>query len=83
MLEEQYNNIIYERFSGVNEIRTIAALLCTKGILGDKIFLRFGGEWIDWQNPGFDPSNPGNVSDDFSKFSVVVGVSAVTPISFD
>ena len=83
MLEEQYNNIIYERFSGVNEIRTIAALLCTKGILDDKIFLRFGGEWIDWQNPGFDPSNPGNVSDDFSKFSVVVGVSAVTPISFD
>jgi len=49
----------------------------------NKVFLRFGCEWIDWQNLGFDPYSPNNNIPDLSKFSIVIGVSAITPVSFD
>ena len=54
-----------------------------KGFVDNKVFLRVGCEWIDWQNPGFDPRSPENHIPDISKFSIVIGVSAVTPVSFD
>ncbi|SVE60210.1 uncharacterized protein METZ01_LOCUS513064, partial [marine metagenome] len=83
MLTDQYDNIINKRYSGETENRTVASLICKKGIVDDKVFLRFGCEWIDWQNPGFDPTTPGSGSDDFSKFSLYLGLSAKTPIIFD
>ena len=57
--------------------------MCKKGIVDNKVFLRVGCEWIDWQNPGFDPYSPQNNIPDLSKFSIVIGVSAITPVSFD
>ena len=83
MLTDQYDNIINKRYSGETENRTVASFICKKGIVNDKVFLRFGCEWIDWQNPGFDPTTPGSGSDDFSKFSLYLGLSAKTPIIFD
>ncbi len=83
MLEDQYNDIVNERASGETEERTVASLICKKGFVDNKVFLRVGCEWIDWQNPGFDPRSPENRIPDISKFSVVIGVSALTPVSFD
>jgi len=57
--------------------------MCKKGIVDNKVFLRVGCEWIDWQNPSFDPYSSKNNIPDLSKFSIVIGVSAITPISFD
>ena len=62
---------------------TVASLICKKGVVDNKVFLRVGCEWIDWHNPGFDPYSPKNNIPDLSKFSIVIGVSAITPISFD
>ena len=83
MLEDQYNDIVNERASGETEERTVASLICNKGFVDNKVFLRVGCEWIDWQNPGFDPRSPENHIPDISKFSVVIGVSATAPVSFD
>ena len=57
--------------------------MCKKGIVDNKVFLRVGCEWIDLQNPGFDPYSPKNNIPDLSKFLIVIGVSATTPNSFD
>ncbi|HIF83596.1 MAG TPA: hypothetical protein EYQ37_07080 [Candidatus Marinimicrobia bacterium] len=83
MLEDQYNDIVNMRDSGETEERTVASLICKKGFVDNKVFLRVGCEWIDWQNPGFDPYSPQNNIPDLSKFSIVIGVSAITPVSFD
>ncbi len=83
MLEDQYNDIVNKRDSGETEERIVASLICKKGFVDNKVFLRFGCEWIDWQNPGFDPYSPNNNIPDLSKFSIVIGVSAITPVSFD
>ena len=83
MLEDQYNDIVNMRDSGETEERIVASLICKKGFVDNKVFLRLGCEWIDWQNPGFDPYSPNNNIPDLSKFSIVIGVSAITPVSFD
>ena len=62
---------------------TVASLICKKGVVDNKVFLRVGCEWIDWQNPGFDPYSPKNNIPDLSKFLIVNWVSATTPNSFD
>jgi len=83
MLEDKYDDIVNKRDSGETEERTVASLICKKGFVDNKVFLRVGCEWIDWQNPGFDPYSPQNNIPDLSKFSIVIGVSAITPVSFD
>ena len=83
MLEDQYNDISNNRDSGETEERRVISLICKKEFLDNKVFLRAGCEWIDWQNPGFDPYLPQNNAPDLSKFSIVIGVSAITPVSFD
>ena len=83
MLKDQYNDIVHKRYSDKTEERIVASLICKKGFVDNKVFLRVGCEWIDWQNPGFDLRSPENHIPDISKFSIVIGVSAVTPVSFD
>jgi len=83
MLEDQYNNVNYTRYSNETETRTIASVLCEKGFFSNKVILKFGGEWIDWKNPGFDPLVSKSGNKDFSKISIQIGVAASTPISFD
>ena len=83
MLEGQYQNIYYDRFSNTLESRFVASIVCTKGFLNDKILLKIGGEWIDWKNAGFDPLQSTISGKDISKFSILISVKAITPISFN
>ena len=83
MLEGQYQNIYYDRFSNTLESRFVASIVCTKGFLNDKILLKIGGEWIDWKNAGFDPLQSTISGKDVSKFSILISVKAITPISFN
>jgi hypothetical protein len=84
MLEDQYNTIVFERFSGKTESRNVASIEGTKGIFNNRVFIRLGCDWIDWTNPGFNPYNPRRVSGkDFSKFSLNIGITAKTTFSLD
>jgi hypothetical protein len=83
MVFNQYKDIRDERFEGGNESRLILSTKIKKGVLGQKIFLTLEGQWIQWDNAGFDPMSPETDGNDISKFSVNIGLIALTEILFD
>jgi len=77
MLEGQYDNIHYERFSNISEELSVCKILIFKEV--KKGFnLHFGVSNIDWKNGNFNP-NPSEfeINDlvDISKFSFTLGFS--------
>jgi len=83
MVSNQYKDIIDNRFSGNSESRTHAQITAHKSILNDKLTVKFGVDWIDWENAGFNPFNPENIGKDVEKFSFNIGLTATTDIMFD
>jgi len=84
MLEDQYieiqeNLTIYNRYQNVKESRTIVSFLIKKEFFNDNILLEIGGEWIDWENAGFNPLLP-NKEDvsHISKTSIQIGLTINT-----
>ncbi|MCH7762580.1 MAG: hypothetical protein IIB95_02415 [Candidatus Marinimicrobia bacterium] len=77
MLEDQYNTVQYQRFSGpVNyeHLQTIDLLLKRKLING--LVIEAGVSHVLWKNAGFDPYNPNPESvKDVEKISLVIGFS--------
>ena len=75
MLEGQYNNDQYERFSGNSEHRMVIEVLIQRSFMKDQLGVQAGVEFIHWKNPGFDPykSNP-FLGGDIKKWSISVGI---------
>tara|TARA_S200000501_G_scaffold190210_1_gene179140 strand:+ start:135059 stop:136417 length:1359 start_codon:yes stop_codon:yes gene_type:complete len=70
MLNDQYNNVMYKRFSGSQERRTYISLKINKNIHKNFADFSIGADYIDWENPGFDPYNPKEQGKNISKFSI-------------
>ena len=75
MLEGQYNDDQYERFSGNSEHRMVIEVLIQRSFMKDQLGVQAGVEFIHWKNPGFDPykSNP-SLGGDIKKWSISVGI---------
>ena len=60
MVEDQYKNLSYQRFSGEYgyENRSRALFIIQKKYFHNQLAVQFGTEYIDWDNPGFDPFHP-------------------------
>ena len=74
MLNDQYNNIMNDRFSGANEKRKHISLKLNKNIYKDIADFSIGVDYVDWKNPGFDPFNPEDQGKIISKISVNVSL---------
>ena len=83
MVLDQYNDVIYERFSGKTESRFIASIMGEKRIINENIKIKIGVEWIDWNNPGFNPTTPSYTGTNLSKLSFYFGISAQNNIEFN
>jgi hypothetical protein len=83
MVLDQYNDVIYERFSGKTESRFIASIMGEKRIINENIKIKIGVEWIDWNNPGFNPTTPSYPGTNLSKLSFYFGISAQNNIEFN
>tara|TARA_B100002003_G_C13775598_1_gene384455 strand:- start:226 stop:579 length:354 start_codon:yes stop_codon:yes gene_type:complete len=75
MLEGQYNDDQYERFSGNSEHRMVIEVLIQRSIMKDQLGVQAGVELIHWKNPGFDPykSDP-SLGKDIEKWSISMGI---------
>ena len=75
MLENQYEDILYKRFSGNSENRMVIEVLIQRSFIKDQLGVQAGVEFIHWKNPGFDPykSNP-FLGGDIKKWSISVGI---------
>jgi hypothetical protein len=83
ILEGQYKDIIYERYSNFFETRSVTSLKVEKSIINNSIFISCMLENIRWGNPGFDPKSPSlNQLDRVNKTSLNIGLSAYTDIIF-
>ena len=77
MLEDQYEDIGYERFSGEAgfEQRRMGSFFIHRYFLKNQVEGQFGLEYIDWHNAGFDPYNPDpEEGNDVEKWSLVFNV---------
>ena len=75
MLENQYEDILYKRFSGKTENRTVLGLVISRPVLKNKIKLETGIEYIRWRNPGFDPFEPDQPTlENIEKWSMSIGI---------
>jgi len=83
MLDGQYKDLSYSRYSGNTESRTIFSSKINKRIVNNKLFISVEGQWIDWENAGFDPYNPEISGKDISKFSINIELSVSTQIFFN
>lgn len=83
MLENQYNNVTDERYDGNVESRLHIQCVGKKLFLHNRIELSLGINYVDWVNAGFDPTAPEALGNDVQKFSVNIGLSAMTDIIFD
>ena len=75
MLENQYEDILYKRFSGKTENRTVLGLVISRSVLKNQIKLETGIEYIRWRNPGFDPFEPDQPTlENIEKWSMSIGI---------
>ena len=75
MLENQYEDILYKRFSGKTENRTVLGLVISRPVLKNQIKLETGIEYIRWRNPGFDPFEPDQPTlENIEKWSMSIGI---------
>ena len=79
MLEDQYEDVEYERYSGDAgyEHRKMVELLIHRYYLNNQVEGQFGLEYIDWHNAGFDPFDPDpdpEEGNDVEKWSLVFNV---------
>ena len=75
MLENQYEDILYKRFSGSSENRMVIEVLIQRSFIKDQLGVQTGVEFIRWKNPGFDPYHPDLfLGRDIKKWSISVGV---------
>ena len=77
MLEDQYEDVEYERYSGGAgyEHRKMVELLIHRYYLNNQVEGQFGLEYIDWHNAGFDPFDPDpEEGNDVEKWSLVFNV---------
>ncbi len=77
MLEDQYEDIGYERYSGDAgyEQRKMVKCFIHRFYLNNQVEGQFGIEYIDWHNAGFDPYNPDPEEGiDLEKWSLVFNV---------
>ena len=60
MLEGQYSDIPYKRFSGTvpHEQLRNAEILIRRPVVYDQLIVEVGLNFISWKNAGFDPYNP-------------------------
>ena len=83
MLDGQYKDLSYSRYSGNTESRTIFSSKINNRKVNNKLFISVEGQWIDWENAGFDPYNPKISGKDISKFSINIELSVSTQIFFN
>ena len=81
MVSNQYNDIIDTRFIGGKESRLVISTKFIKRFMNEKILLSLEGQWIDWENGGFNPYKPDIIGDDVSKFSVNIETSCYTDLN--
>jgi hypothetical protein len=75
MLENQYEDIQYKRFSGKTENRTVLGMVISRSVLKNQFKLETGIEYIRWRNPGFDPFEPDQPTlEKIEKWSVSMGI---------
>ena len=74
MLANQYNNLIYNRFSNTSESLSFFDLIISKEIRNG-FNLYFGISYIDWENGDFDPFSPSNPVQNIKKNSIMFGFS--------
>ena len=74
MLVNQYNNLIYNRFSNTSESLSFFDLIISKEIRNG-FNLYFGISYIDWENGDFDPFSPSNPVQNIKKNSIMFGFS--------
>ena len=75
MLENQYEDILYKRFSGNSENRMVIGVLIQRSFIKDQLGVQTGVEFIHWNKPGFDPykSDP-SLREDIEKWSISMGI---------
>ena len=75
MLENQYEDILYKRFSGNSENRMVIGVLIQRSFIKDQLGVQAGVKFIHWNNPGFDPykSDP-SFGEDIEKWSISMGI---------
>ena len=74
MLVNQYDNVVYDRFSNTNESISVFDLIISKEIRNG-FNLHFGISYIDWANGNFDPFNPNVAVKSTTKSSIMFGFS--------
>lgn len=74
MLVNQYNDVIYDRFSNISESISVFDLVISKEIKNG-FNLHFGISYIDWRNGNFDPFNPSSPVQNIKKNSIMFGFS--------
>ena len=74
MLENQYDDVIYDRFSNVSELISVFDLIISKEIKNG-FKLHFGISYIDWANGNFDPFNSSVSLKNIEKNSIMFGFS--------
>jgi len=80
MVSNQYNDIIDTRFIGRKESRLVISTKFIKRFMNEKVLLSLEGQWIDWENAGFNPYEPNIIGDDISKFSVNIELMLLTEL---
>ena len=84
MLTDQYDNVIYERYSNISEELSVFDIVITKKIING-FNIHFGMSYINWENGNFNPHYSLNESQtlqeysdgliDISKHSILIGFS--------
>jgi len=80
MISNQYQNIKDNRFAGGKESRLVFSTRLIKNFRNEKIMICIEGQWIDWDNAGFNPYNPNDIRDDISKFSMNIKLRILTEL---
>ena len=75
MLENQYEDFLYNRFSGSSENRMVIEVLIQRSFIKDQLGVQAGVEFIRWKNPGFDPYKLDlSLGEDIEKLSISIGI---------
>ena len=77
MLTDAYDDIFYERYSGIVEKKEIASMVAIRKIFSN-LEIHFGFDIINWSNAGFEPYNDPigslNELEDVNKISFSIGM---------
>lgn len=82
MIVNQYKDIKDERYDGFKETRFVFSTKAIKSLFDKKIYFCLEGQYIKWNNAGFNPITPKITGNDISKLSINVEIIASTEVIF-